>query len=50
MAKEAVDAAKEATRASKEAITWSGLASMAADKAVSYVKAILVKNSNLKRP
>ena len=40
MAKEAVDTAKEATRVSKEAITRSGLASMAADKAVSDVKAI----------
>ena len=50
MAKEAVDAAKEATRVLKEAITRSGLASMAAGKAVSDFKAILAKNSNLKRP
>ncbi len=50
MVKEAVDAAKEATRVSKEAITWSGSASTAADKAASVVKAILAKNSNLKRP
>ena len=50
MAKEAVDAAKEATSVLKEAITRSGSASTAADKAVSDVKAILAKNSNLKRP
>ncbi len=50
MAKEAADAANEATRVSKEAITWSGLASTAADKAASDVKAILAKNSNLKQP
>ena len=50
MAKEAADAAKEATRVSKEAITRSDLASTAADKAAADVKAILAKNSNLKRP
>ncbi len=48
--KEAPDAAKEATRGSKEACTWSNMGSLAADKAVSDVKAILVKNSNLKQP
>ncbi len=51
MATEAADAAKEATRVSKEASTWSNTVSLASDKAVSDVKAIfLVNNSNLKRP
>ena len=50
MAKEAADAAKEATRVSKEASTWSNTASSAADKAVSDIKAILAKNSTLKKP
>ena len=50
MAKEAADAAKEATRVSKEASTWSNMASLAADKAVPNAKAILAKNSTLKRP
>ena len=51
MAKEAADAAKEATRVSKEeASTRSNMASSAADKAVSDVKAILAKNSTLKWP
>jgi len=50
MAKEAADAAKEATGVSKEASTWSNMVSLAADNAVSDVKAILAKNSNLKRP
>ena len=50
MAKEAADAAKEATRVWKEASTRSNMASSAADKAVSDVKAILAKNSTLKWP
>ncbi len=50
MAKEAADAAREATRVSKEASTCSNLASSAADKAVSDIKAILAKNSTLKKP
>ena len=50
MAKEAADAAKEATGVSKEASTWSNMVSLAADNALSDVKAILAKNSNLKRP
>ena len=50
MAKEAADAANEATRVSKEASTRSNTASSAADKAVSDIKAILAKNSTLKKP
>ena len=50
MAKEAADAAKEATRVSKEASTRSNTALSAADKAVSDIKAILTKNSTLKKP
>jgi hypothetical protein len=50
MAKEATDSAKEATRVSKEASTRSNTASSAADKAASDVKAILAKNSTLKKP
>ena len=50
MAKEAADAAREATRVSKEASTRSNSASLAADKAVSDIKAILAKNSTLKKP
>jgi hypothetical protein len=50
MAKEAADAVKEATRVSKEASTRSNTASSAADKAVSDIKAILAKNSTLKKP
>jgi hypothetical protein len=50
MAKEAADAAKEATRVSKEASTRSNTASSAADKATSDIKAILAKNSTLKKP
>ncbi len=46
----AVQMAKEATRVSKEASTWSNTASSAADKTVSDIKAILAKNSTLKKP